>query len=477
MPINDTEPCRGPRSGPAIDDGSPAANLFDTEPPPWELDDAETNASRVVLATGPSGEFDYLVPATFADERKPEILAEAGRRVQVPLGRGNRPVIGYCIDVGMQPVGGRKLKSLAAVIDPRPLLSERMLTLGRWIADYYLAPIGQVLESILPAGVRGKAGTRETTLFSVPTKVAAKITRLDLPEKQAKVLSLLAASTKPLTMKQLMARAECTAAPVNALRKKELIASHVERIDTDPLLEQPVARKQPLELNDQQSAALTSICAALDSRKQSTILLHGVTGSGKTEVYIQAIEEVVRFGRQAIVLVPEISLTPQTRRAVSRALRPRGRAAQPPDRRRAALAMAADRRGRGAGGRRCPECRSSPRRRILGLIVHRRGARSRRSSRIRRPRYHARDVAFSRAADGEVPLVLGSATPSLESWHRAHRRRVPARRDAATAFRTGRCPAVRTVDLRAHDAWQASRGASAGSCTRRWTGRWATAAR
>lgn len=392
-------------------------NLFDTEPPAWELDDAEQKrVAQVVLSTGPAGEFSYLVPEVFADKRKPELLAEAGRRVQVPLGRGNRPVYGYCVEVSMQPVL-RKLKPIAAVVDAAPLLSEEMLRLGRWLADYYLTPFGQVLEGILPAGVRGKAGTRETTLLSVPTQVAAKITRLDLPEKQHHALTLLAASSKPLTMKQLAARADCTTAPINALRKKELIASHVERIDTDPLLEVEVARTAPLTLNPAQAAALKSITGALDSRNPETILLHGVTGSGKTEVYIQAIEKVVSFGRQAIVLVPEISLTPQT---VGRFRERFDRVAvlhshQSDVERHRQWKRIATGDVQVVVGARSAIFAPTPH---LGLVVideeHETSFKQDTA-----PRYHARQVALQRTRSEKVPLVLGSATPSLESWQAA----------------------------------------------------------
>lgn len=420
-------------------------NLFDTRPPAWELDDAEQKrVAQVVLSSGPEGEFTYLVPEEFADPKKPAVLAEAGRRVQVPLGRGNRPAYGYCVDVSVQPVL-RKLKPLSAVIDPNPLLSSEMLRLGRWIADFYLTPLGQVLEGILPAGVRGKAGTRETTLFSVPTKVAAKITRLDLPEKQHRVLTILAGSTKPLAMKQLMARAECTAAPVNALRKKELIASHVERIDTDPLFEEQVDRTAPLTLNPAQAAALESIGNALDSRKPETILLHGVTGSGKTEVYIQAIEKVVSFGRQAIVLVPEISLTPQT---VGRFRERFDRVAvlhshqSDVERHRQWKRIAAG-EVQVVVGARSAIFAPAPQ---LGLVVideeHETSFKQDSA-----PRYHARQVALQRAGSDGVPLVLGSATPSLETWQAAQS---GAYRLISLPDRVSNrpLPSVRAIDLR-----------------------------
>ncbi|QDU54424.1 replication restart helicase PriA [Aeoliella mucimassa] len=424
-------------------------NLFDTTPPAWELDDAETKlVARVVLSTGPTGEFDYLVPENFADERRPEMLVEAGRRVQVPLGRGNRPVVAYCTQVGLEPVAGRRLKLLAAVLDTSPLLTPRMLELGRWIAEYYLTPLGQVLEGILPAGVRGKAGTRETTLFSVPTRVSANFTRLDLPEKQAKALMVLAASSKPLAMKQWMARAECTAAPINALRKKELVESRVERIDTDPLLEEEVERRAPHELNTEQAAALHTIADALESREQQTLLLHGVTGSGKTEVYIQAIEKVVSYGRQAIVLVPEISLTPQT---VGRFRERFDNVAvlhshqSDVERHRQWKRIAAG-GVQVVVGARSAIFAPTPH---LGLVVideeHETSFKQDTA-----PRYHARQVAIQRTKMDRVPLILGSATPSLETWHaaKAGEYRLVTLENRVSDLPL---PTVRAVDLRDMD--------------------------
>ncbi|MGI9456000.1 MAG: replication restart helicase PriA, partial [Aeoliella sp.] len=432
-------------------------NLFDTEPAPWELDDAEQQrVARIVMPSGPSGPFDYLVPDAFADEKKQEIYAEAGRRMKVPFGRGNRSIIGYCVEVSVRPVGGRKLKSVAAVFDSSPLLSASMLRLGAWIAEYYLAPLGQVLEGILPAGVRGKAGTRKTTLLSVPTKVAAKITRIDLPEKQKCALTLLAASAKPLSMRQLMARAECTAGPINALRKKELIESHVERIDTDPLLEEVALRKEPLVLNSDQASALAVIERSLDSREQETLLLHGVTGSGKTEVYIQAIEKVVSFGRQAIVLVPEISLTPQT---VGRFRARFDRVAvlhshQSDVERHREWKRIATGGVQVVVGARSAVFAPTPH---LGLVVideeHENSFKQDSA-----PRYHAREVALERTRDEEVPLVLGSATPSLESWHAA---KTDEYRLISLPKRVSNLPMpeVRAIDLREEAHRKGHRGA------------------
>ncbi len=251
-------------------------------------------------------------------------------------------------------------------------------------------------------------------------------------------------------------RSGCTVAPVNALRKKGLLVATVERLGAQQTAEARHPRQAPHELNSDQVQALATIRNALHAAEHCTILIHGVTGSGKTEVYIQAIQEVVRFGRQAILLVPEISLTPQT---VARFQAHFDRVAVLHSHMSDIERHEHWRRiARGdvevVVGARSAIFAPTPH---LGLIV----LDEEHESTFKQesaPRYHARDVARRRAADQKVPLVLASATPSLESWHRAQRgeyqlvempRRVLSRP----------LPAVRTIDLRNEVHSKYSRGA------------------
>lgn len=425
--------------------------LFDAEAAPWEADDADERlVAAVVFPTGPAREFDYLVPERLRAE------TEVGRRLRVPFGKANRAVVGYCVGLATRSVGPRRLKDVCEVVDHRRLLSPAMIRLTRWMADYYLCEWGQVLDAVVPVGVRERAGTRLATFLSVPTKVAARLTELDLPPKQRHALMCLAASPEPLTPQQLAQRAGCTAAPITALRRKGLIASRTERIEQRDHRAAPAPREDDHPLNADQQQALGAILAALHSRRHETILLHGVTGSGKTEVYIRAIQEVVAFGRQAIVLVPEISLTPQTRQ------RFRARFGEV-----AVLhshlsdverAWHWERIARGEVpvivGARSAVFAPVPH---LGLIVLDEEHESTFKQETA-PRYHARDVALRRAGDEDVPLVLGSATPSLESWQRA--RAGEARLvEMPSRVLNRSLPHVTTIDLR-HDTRQAAyRGA------------------
>ncbi len=432
-------------------------SLFESDPAPWELDATERRrVASVVLVEGLDKPLDYLAPDRFADKQKPEVLLEPGRRVRVPLGRGNRTVTGYCVELGVKEVGSRPLKEIAAVIDTERIVSPQIMRLTRWMADYYLCNWGQALEAVVPAGVRARAGTREVLLLHVPTTVAARLTLLDVTETQRRVLECLAASPKPLAVHQLTSRAGCTAGPVNVLRKQGLIAEHTERVDVGDRLAVDVPRESPKELNPDQARAYAAIEAALDSGKQRTILLHGVTGSGKTEVYLQAVEKVVSFGRQAIVLVPEISLTPQTvRRFAARFDRIAVLHSHQSDveRRRHWRRIASGEVQVVVGAR---SAVFSPTKH-LGLIVidEEHEATFKQDT---APRYHARTVAQHRAEDEGVPLVLASATPSLDAWWQTQGggselvempRRVADRP----------MPAVRTIDLREERDHRGPRGA------------------
>ncbi|MFZ1933293.1 MAG: primosomal protein N' [Thermoguttaceae bacterium] len=433
--------------------------LFETEPEPWEADDqSQQLVASVVLSAGPSLEFDYLVPDRLRETTEP------GRRVKVPLGAGNRLVVGYCVRLENRTAGRRRLKPLHSVLDQRSLLSPAMLRLTRWMADHYLCNWATVLDAVVPAGVRAGAGTRMTTLLSIdpgvlqqlcegpggrdqglgvggqgpetanpeipksrnpqiPESANLQISKspnqasLKLTPKQLEVLRVLAEANAPMSPGELARAARCTESPITSLRRKGLIRSHTGRMPTKRPDETIPAREKHLVLNPDQENALRTILAAMNSRRHRTILIHGVTGSGKTEVYIQAIQETIHFGRQAIVLVPEISLTPQT---VERFRQRFGAVAVL----HSHLSDAErhnhwQRIAEGAVsvivGARSAIFAPTPN---LGLIVldeeHETSFKQDSA-----PRYHARDVAAARAAAEEIPLVLGSATPSLESWQRA----------------------------------------------------------
>ena len=405
------------------DDPLPAKPL-----PPWELDDlANRKMAKIVFPNGYDATLDYFIPGEFTGTLEP------GMRVMVPLGKGNRPALGYCIGIesaAAAPAGIKRFKSILSLVDERRLLSDKMLALTRWIADYYLCSTGQALEAMLPAGVRSNAGTRLTTVFYVPDDADKRIAVLKnseagrkgavLTPKQFHVLDSLRRAAEPLTSHELQRAAKCSSVPINALKRLGLIrAKTIRRKKTETEVPvKPALELDPHQLNPDQQFVLSKIIETVRERKHETFLLHGVTGSGKTEVYIQAIHEVVRMRRQAIVLVPEISLTPQTvGRFKSRfpdvaVLHSHLTEAE----RHRQWTEIAEGRVQVVVGARSAIFAPLPR---LGLIVideeHENSFKQGKS-----PHYHARDVARKRAEIENCPLILGSATPSLESWHAAH---------------------------------------------------------
>jgi primosomal protein N' (replication factor Y) len=402
--------------------------------PAWVEDDARRGViATVVLPAGVEKPLDYLVPESLAPEVEP------GRRVRVPLGRGNRERLAYCVAVRSDDLPQKPLKSVAAVEDPAPLLSPRMLELTKWMAERWMARWGEVLEAVLPAGVRSRRRLRAAPLLVATGATPAR----KLTPAQEKVL---AAAAAPATAAALADASGASRAVVNRLVKLGLLAE-AGAMEIHALRPQRAAIRhdRPDELSPAQQAALDAIVAPMQARSHETIVLFGVTGSGKTEVYLQAVEETVAMGRQAIVLVPEISLTPQT---CDRFRARFGTVAVlhshlTPAERHAQWREIAAGRVNVIVGARSAVFAPAPR---LGLIVideeHETSFKQ-----ATAPRYHARDVAEWIARAENVPLVLGSATPALETFARCLAGewtmcRLPNRVGGS------QLPAVITVDLR-----------------------------
>ncbi|MFM7186078.1 MAG: primosomal protein N' [Planctomycetota bacterium] len=410
----------------------------------WDEDDARRGTvATVVLPEGVEKPLDYLVPESLAAQVEP------GRRVRVPLGRANRETLAYCVAVRHGELPQAPLKSVIGVEDERPLLSSRMLDLTKWMAERWMARWGEVLEAVLPAGVRLRNRVRLAPLL-VATGAAPP--RKPSPA-QAKVL---AAAGAPRTADQLAAASGASRAVVQRLVKLGLLAEAgaVERPRPTTAARPRIAHDKPAELSTPQSQALAAIGGAMAAGRHETIVLFGVTGSGKTEVYLQAVEETVSYGRQAIVLVPEISLTPQT------CDRFRSRFSTvavlhshlTPAERHAQWREIASGRVNVVVGARSAIFAPTPR---LGLVV----IDEEHESSFKQgtaPRYHARDVAEWIARAEGVPLVLGSATPSLETFARCLSGEWTMCR-LAERVGGGQLPAVMTVDLR--ERGSRSRGA------------------
>ncbi|MFL5328228.1 MAG: primosomal protein N' [Gemmataceae bacterium] len=395
--------------------------LFDEPPPEMPRERARlapltTHFADVVFDRPLDQAYTYGVPNELTASLQP------GMRVEAPFGRGDKIEAGYCVGLH-QHVPPRAVKSIVRIIDREVILHERLLRLTRWVADYYLCGWGQVLQAALPAGVREEAGTRQQVFVDLVLPDEIPSPPAQLTAKQEIVLAHLRRHTGPLEQGHLARLAKCGPGVIAALVGKGYLRRERRRVESGSPVAEPgsvlVTNQEPLVWNDDQLAAWAPIETAITQGGFHAFLLHGVTGSGKTELYLRAIEETVRQGKQAIVLVPEISLTPQT---IERFRGRCGEVAVLHSHLGDADRGAQWRKVAGGGvavvvGARSAVFAPTPN---LGLIVvdeeHETSFKQEST-----PRYHGRDTAVMRARLENVPVLLGSATPSLESWHNAQK--------------------------------------------------------
>lgn len=352
--------------------------------------------------------FDYSLPADWQHRAKP------GVRVLVPF--AGRDKIGVVLRVsGHSEFDPKRLKSVSQILDDEPLLSTRDLRLVDWASRYYHHPIGEVAAAAFPVALRqGKPARlqRETGFQLTEPGQRAVPEQLRRSPKQQALLNLFrdAASAIPHG-----ALSEFKAA-LKALLAKGL----VEECDLQPTPPHPISRPSPLTANREQQAAIDAVIS--DLGKFTVTLLQGVTGSGKTEVYMRIIAEVLAQGRQVLVLLPEITLTPQLEQRF---------------RQRFYVSIV------------CSHSKLNDTQRLNAWLAMQRGCasimlgtRSALFTPMTRPgliildeehdssfkqqegfRFSARDVAIARAKMLNIPVVLGSATPSLESLFNVERQR------------------------------------------------------
>jgi primosomal protein N' (replication factor Y) len=380
----------------------------------------------------------FLDPLTYAVP-PPLAMPAVGARVRVPL--GSRTVTG-CVVESPAP-GDRRVrlldhrspgeggqpdtKEIIEVLDAEPFLPPAVVELCRWVADYYLAGIGDAIAVALPPGARSKASnfrTRRIAALTAHGRSAAAGSPADsdlrLTARQRETMAVLSAASAPLPLSELRDRG-ITADLVGRLARHGLVTISEETHERDPFEDAAmgdVARDPGRQLTVEQGFALEQLEALADRREFHVALLHGVTGSGKTEIYLRLAQRVCRAGRQVLMLVPEIALTPSV----------------------AALF-------RGAFGRRVAIQHSALsdgerhdqwqriRHGEVDLVI---GTRSAIFAPLPRPglvivdeehdssykqeeapRYHGRDVAVMRGSREGALVVLGSATPSMESYQNA----------------------------------------------------------
>lgn len=390
--------------------------------------------------------FDYAIPLDMKEKVQP------GVRVEVPFTRANRRTEG--IVLALAPIGAyEKLKPISEVLDETPILTQAQIKLALWMHERFFCTVYEAVKAMLPAGLWFKNGKRRVSdkyvtmaALAVPAEEAAEAAeqkRRRAPQQSELLRTLCAIGRAALP--DLREFTGASLQSVRALRDAGLIS--LEDVPVYRRPEAPEGERQPLpKLNSEQTKAFKGILKLAGGKKASGALLFGVTGSGKTTIYIRLIAEMLRRGKTAILLVPEIALTPQMLRTFSshfgddiavlhsslsagerldewRRIK-NGEAGVVIGTRSAIFAPAED----------------------LGIIIIDEEQEDSYKSE-NAPRYHARDVAKFRCAQDNALLLLGSATPDVESRWRAEQGSY-AYFTLSRRFNEQSMPSVEIVDMK-----------------------------
>ncbi|MDR4509945.1 MAG: primosomal protein N' [Candidatus Brocadiaceae bacterium] len=357
--------------------------------------------------------FYYAIPLRFRENLLP------GMRVRVPF--GTKTVTGFCVGFSNGPCA-YKTKDIIHIIDTTPLLDKTMLRITKWLSHHYWCGWGEAIYAVIPPAVRREVKEKKVTFVLSRNSISTlgESTFVSIKKsapKQAKALEILLKYRGEITARELIRMSSCTMDSLQRLRKKGFISFEDRSPEAALLPHSHNPPEQHLTFTPEQQNAFATIGQKLDEPSPGVILLHGITGSGKTELYLQAIAKVIESGRKVIFLVPEIALTSQTiRRIKARFLR---------------VAILHSH--------------------LLGTFHHSQwnvikenkvdiviGARSSVFAPLHHvgliiideehentykqentPRYNARDIAVLRATYDNALLILGTATPSLETYHNA----------------------------------------------------------
>lgn len=381
--------------------------------------------------------FDYL-PATGDDDN----AYQPGQRVRASFGK--RSLCGIVVSISTHSdLPRERLKPVDARLDDQALLPADLLKLARWAADYYHAPVGDVLMAALPVALRQGQPLPEAGEPALSLSEEGRETdpaTLKRKPRQAALLSRLQASSSAITRQQLRTDG-FSLAIIRSLVHSGLAVEQMQQTDAQPARPDPCSRP---ELNPAQQAAVDAVNNA---EAYVCFLLDGVTGSGKTEIYLHAAEHRLKKGKQALLLAPEIGLTPQLLQRFQQRFGEHAVAVYhsglSENERCRAWQAAANGQARILIGTRSAIFVPMPE---LGLIV----IDEEHDSAFKQQdgvRYSGRDVAIKRAYDADIPIVLGSATPSAESFLRARSGRYQHLRLPQRAGH-GRLPDWQLIDLR-----------------------------
>jgi primosomal protein N' (replication factor Y) len=363
-----------------------------------------------VLIDGPSElVFDYAIPD--------HLKVLPGCRVRIPL--RNRNATGTVLRVQEAPQSEFDLRFLTGLVDPEPLITPPLLKLADWITSYYGTPLEQVIRSIIPASIRGEktsAKVRKAAVLKNKPSDEELATIAKRAKRQHQILTLLLIADKPIPITELGGASASSS--LKTLAEKDWVQIIDLEVRRDPDANETFVPTNPLTLNDEQAEVHKTITKSLHSEKPTPILLHGITGSGKTEVYLQATRAALDLGKNVIVLVPEISLAPQT------VQRFKARFHDLTDQ----IAILHSNLSQGERFDEWHRIRAGRARIVIGarsaifapvkdpglIIVDEEHEPAYKQENV--PKYHARDLAVVRCHLEKCTVVLGSATPSLETF-------------------------------------------------------------
>ena len=371
-----------------------------------------------------------------------------GSRALVPF--GSRHLTGIIVR-SRPPSEGESVKTVQAVLDPSPVVEKPLLDLALWVASYYFAPPGEVFRAMLPPGLLHKtAALKETDFWPVKKRlaiVAVSEASDGATPRQREILQTLRNRKLPVLLQQFVREAHCSIDLLRKLERQDLLRIEASEVSRSPWPEQTAPSVVRHRLTSEQREIVDKLLRRLDRSGFQSVLVHGVTGSGKTEIYLNAIAAVLKRDKTALVLVPEIGLTPQVSKAF------RGWFGS----RVAILHSALSdgerfdqwRRIRDGQARVVIGTRSAvfaPLHNLGVIIVDEEHDHSYKQEEL--PRYHARDTALKRGQLEQVLVVLGSATPQMETFYAARHKGRHRYEILSSRILDRPLPEVHAIDMR-----------------------------
>ena len=405
--------------------------------------------ARVIVDQSGGTALDYAIPPEW------EARVQTGSRVAVPV--RHRQAFATVIEL-LDATDVPGIRPITKVVGDRPILGPNLLRLARWMATYYCCPVETAMRAVLPQVIRkGAIGFKQRLAARLTREIdAALLAELErrAPKQAAIVETLREAAAQgnnpqeSMPVVALLKAAGSDRAALTALVRKGLVATENETVSRDPHEGETFVHAAPHALNAEQVDVFAHVCAAID-KPEKPLLLHGVTGSGKTEIYLQGIQRVLDRGQSAIMLVPEIALTPQT---VER-FKSRFAAMQ------AEVAVLHSHLSEGERHDEWHKINNGAARIVIGarsaifaplenlglIVVDEEHENSYKQEEA--PRYHARDLAVLRGSLEKCAVLLGSATPSLESFHNAATGKYQLLR-MALRVDDRKMPYIRIIDMR-----------------------------